>query len=159
MSAPQSQDVPAAGLARRPVVRLKRRGDFLRVAGARTKWVTPGFILQAAPNPAARGTPANADAATLPAPRLGFTVSRKVGKAVIRNRARRRLRAAADEVFPAVARPGWDYVLIGRRDTKDLDFARLLADMHTALDRLASGGGRGGRGGGGRRHDTRRPSS
>ncbi|WP_299438271.1 ribonuclease P protein component [uncultured Rhodospira sp.] len=141
----------AADPPRQAVERLKRRGDFLRVAGARTKWVAPGFILQAAPNPAVRRLGVDALA-----PRLGFTVSRKVGKAVVRNRARRRLRAAADQVFPVAARPGWDYVLIGRRETNEQDFARMLGDMRKALDRLAAGAGGGGGGRAGGRGDGRR---
>ena len=49
-----------------------------------------------------------------PSIRLGFTATRKVGNAVIRNRAKRRLRAVAQQVLPALARPGWDYVLVAR---------------------------------------------
>jgi ribonuclease P protein component len=138
--------------------RLKRRGDFLRVAAARRKVATAGFILQAAPNPATRR--ATPDAAP-PPPRVGFTVSRKVGNAVVRNRARRRLRAAVDQVFPAGARPGWDYVLIGRQDTNAQAFVRLLDDLRRALHRIAEDrprqGGRGQPGRGGRRSD-RNPS-
>ncbi|KAA5606808.1 ribonuclease P protein component [Roseospira marina] len=129
--------------------RLKRRGDFLRVAGGRRKVVTAGFILQAAPNPAVRRLSPDAEP---PVPRLGFTCSRKVGKAVVRNRARRRLRAAADAIFPGHARPGWDYVLIGRQETNAQAFARLLDDLERALrrvveDRARSGGRHGGGGG------------
>lgn len=131
--APLARDpVPISGEGSRPV-RLKRRGDFLRVAAARRKVATAGFILQAAPNPAARRA---SPGAAPPLPRLGFTVSRKVGNAVVRNRARRRLRAAADQVFPTTARAGWDYVLIGRQETNAQGFDRLLADMRKALDRV-----------------------
>ncbi len=134
----------------RPVDRLKRRGDFLRVAGYGRKWVTPGFILQAAPRPR---TGQDGERGERSPARVGFTVSRKVGKAVVRNRARRRLRAAADLVFPQAAYPGWDFVLIGRRETNDRLFAALVRDLSTALDRLdpsrpTTGGG--GRKGGGR---------
>jgi len=126
--------------------RLKQRRDFLRVAAARRKAVTAGFILQAAPNPSARHlSPGDVP----PVPRLGFTCSRKVGNAVVRNRARRRLRAAADQVFPAGACPGWDYVLIGRQETNAQGFARLLDDLRKALRRVmedrARSDGRGGR--------------
>ena len=70
--------------------RLKVRADFLRVAALRRKWAAPGLILQAAP---ATGTELQADSL-----RVGFTVSKKVGNSVCRNRARRRLRAAVAEV-------------------------------------------------------------
>jgi ribonuclease P protein component len=111
--------------ARRPGLpeTLTRRADFLACARAR-KWVTPGMIVQA------RETGG-------PAPRIGFTCSKKVGKAVQRNRAKRRLRAAAREVMPRRARPGWDYVLIGRAGaTASRPFDRLVHDLETALDRL-----------------------
>lgn len=111
--------------------RLKRRADFLRVAGMRRKWVTPGLLLQVAPAP--ENAPVSEVADIL---RLGFTVSRKVGNAVTRNRARRRLKAAADHVMPLHAAPGFDYVLIGRRETVARPFSLLLQDLQTALKRL-----------------------
>ena len=110
-----------AGLAR-----LKRRADFLRVAAANRKWATPGLVLQAAES----GSGGEA--------RVGFTVSRKVGDAVRRNRARRRLRAAADRLMPACAAPGRDYVIIGRPATLERPFEALLRDLEQALKRLGA---------------------
>src|SRR4051812_13889465 len=72
---------------------LPKRADFLRIGSAGTRRVTPGFILQTAPH---------SDDAPLPL-RVGFTASRKVGNAVARNRAKRRLRALADKVMPEAA--------------------------------------------------------
>ena len=112
------------------IARLKRRAEFLRVAGARRKWVTPGLILQAADNPDARA----ADGGF----RVGYTASRKVGAAVARNRARRRLRAVVDRVMPGRARPATDYVVIARQATVDRPFEALVGDMEEALDRLAA---------------------
>jgi ribonuclease P protein component len=67
---------------------------------------------------------------------VGFTCSKKVGNAVARNRAKRRLREAARRVLPEAARPGWDYALIGYRDaTAERPFALLLADLRDALRR------------------------
>ena len=86
--------------------RLPKRADFLRIA-AGTRRVTPGFILQAAPHPDN----------CVPSLRVGFTASRKVGNAVARNRAKRRLRALADKVMPEAADPAQDYVFIGRTET------------------------------------------
>ncbi len=72
--------------------------------------------------------------------RVGFTVSRKVGNAVRRNRARRRLRAVVAEVLAEHSRPGCDYVLIGRAGTLDRRYADLVADLCTALARIGTKG-------------------
>ncbi|MGE4279359.1 MAG: ribonuclease P protein component [Magnetospirillum sp.] len=111
---------------------MKKRADFLRVASLRKKWASPGLILQVAPFPEGQPAP-KADAI-----RIGFTCSKKVGNAVARNRARRRLKAAVDEVFPGLARLGLDYVVIGRRETVDRDYSLLLQDLRTALKRVGA---------------------
>ena len=111
------------------IARLKRRAEFLRVADSRRKSVMPGLILQA------RRRTTAADGATEP-PRIGFTASRKVGIAVDRNRARRRLRAAVDEVMPLHAALGHDYVVIARAATVQRPFAALVGDLEAALRRL-----------------------
>ena len=68
---------------------------------------------------------------------VGFTASKKIGNAVRRNRAKRRLRALAREVFPAMGRAGWDYVLVARPGvTVDRIFADLRADLEGALASL-----------------------
>ena len=73
----------------------------------------------------------------LPGIRVGFTCSKKVGNAVARNRAKRRLREAARLELPVHGRPGWDYVLIGRRDvTAERSFERLRGDLVRALEKL-----------------------
>ena len=103
---------------------LKKRPDFLAAAHARRQ-VTPGFVLQARN----RGEDGPA--------RIGFTCSKKVGNAVARNRAKRRLREIARLVLPTHAKPGWDYVLIGRAGTTATrDFTQLQADLRTALGKL-----------------------
>ncbi|MGE0120888.1 MAG: ribonuclease P protein component [Dongiaceae bacterium] len=113
------------------VARLKRRPDFLRVAGGRRKWVAPGLILQAL-----RQHDADAGTDDIAPARVGFTASAKVGNAVVRNRARRRLRAAAAAVLPRHAQPAHDYVLIARAGTLTRRFSDLTADLEAGLKRL-----------------------
>ena len=125
------------------LVRLKRREEFLRVAGARRKWVAPGLILQARPAGSPARGPLGKGGGGGPAAigegfRVGFTVSRKVGNAVARNRARRRLRAAAAEVMPRHAKAAHDFVVIGRSATLTRPYAALVGDLKTALRRLGA---------------------
>jgi ribonuclease P protein component len=125
--------------------RLTRRAEFLQVAAANRKWVAPGLILQVRRQPSSESQSDNApraaqrdDAprAVLPGPvRVGFTASRKVGNAVKRNRARRRLRAVAAEVLTH-AEPGTDFVLIARPATIDRDYQALIGDLVAGLKRL-----------------------
>jgi ribonuclease P protein component len=105
------------------VGRLVHRREFQKVAASRQRHVTPGFILQSALAP-------GKDL------RVGFTVSRKVGTAVARNRAKRRLRELVRETMPVHAAPGHDYVLIGRAATVSRPFALLRQDLELALKRL-----------------------
>ncbi len=113
------------------MLRLKRRREFLRVQGSGRKWVAPGLILQARRYGSGDET-GNGDSGF----RVGYTVSRKVGKAVQRNRARRRLRAVANQVMPLHARSGHDFVLIGRQATLKRTFKALIGDLETALRKL-----------------------
>jgi ribonuclease P protein component len=103
--------------------RLKRRAEFLRVAAAGKKAAIGGVVLQALPR---------SDA--LPA-RLGFTVTKKVGNAVIRNRTRRRLKEAARLLLDQRAVIGADLVLIGRASTRERNFVALQGDIRRALER------------------------
>lgn len=110
---------------RAPVAGLTRRPEFLKVAAKGRKSVTPGLILQTCRRAA------DADPV-----RVGFTASRRVGGAVQRNRARRRLRAAVAAVMPHHARQGHDYVVIARTETLRRPFRTLVDDLETALRRL-----------------------
>ncbi|TVS02287.1 MAG: ribonuclease P protein component [Rhodobacteraceae bacterium] len=106
---------------------LKKRADFLRAAKA-VRRPTPAFLLQArrrAPEEPADGM------------RVGFTCSKKLGNAVTRNRAKRRLREVARMVLPEHGHAGWDYVLVGRPETTvSYDFAAMCDDLRRALHRL-----------------------
>jgi ribonuclease P protein component len=101
--------------------RLTRRAEFLRVAAKGRKAPMPGLVLQALKR--------QDDA---PA-RLGFTVTKKVGNAVIRNRTRRRLKEAARLLLREQPVAGADLVLIGRDATRGRDFAALQQDLRRAL--------------------------
>ena len=113
------------------ILRLKRRPEFLRVAATRKKWAAPGLILQVRAHPA-DGEPARADDSL----RVGFTASKKVGNSVQRNRVKRRLRALSSEILPVHAKPGFDLVLIGRRETINRPWLKLVDDLLKALDKM-----------------------
>ena len=121
--------------------RLKTRPEFLKVAATGAKWVTPGLVLQMRQRPATPAPGPAEDTGPRQA-RVGFTVSRQVGNAIRRNRARRRLRAAAAEVLPEHSRAGCDYVLIGRAGTIERRYADLVTDLRTALARIGTKGSR-----------------
>ena len=107
---------------------LTKRADFQRASRAR-RVATPGFILQMRPR--REDEPAAAPI------RVGFTCSKKVGNAVARNRAKRRLREIARLTLPQAGVAGMDYVFVGRREaTATLPFETLLADLSRALDIL-----------------------
>ena len=71
-----------------------------------------------------------------PAKRVGFTVTKKIGGSVVRNRMKRRLRAIARELVPAKGMPGSDHVLIGRAGGIERDFGLLRAELERALEKL-----------------------
>ncbi|GGC96849.1 ribonuclease P protein component [Aquisalinus flavus] len=116
-----------------PVRSLKKRADFLRLRDCRGA-STKGFLLLSAPSPAEKKGPADKTGrAGEGIARLGITVTKKLGKAVTRNRIKRRLRAAGREVLAVHGTRGHDYVLIARSAAEELPFAILLDDLKQAL--------------------------
>ena len=102
------------------LARLKKRREFLRAASRGKRAAKLGLVLQALALPE-------------PSLRLGFTVTKKIGNAVIRNRARRRLKEAVRLTLPDMGLSGWDLVLIGRDATAERPFPLLIEDLRAAL--------------------------
>jgi ribonuclease P protein component len=103
---------------------IRKRADFLAANRGR-RYATPGFVLLVQH----RGDDD-------PAIRLGITITKKVGNAVIRNRMRRRFRELARELLGKHGKTGADHILIGRGDGIERDFDVLKADMKRALEKL-----------------------
>lgn len=106
-------------------MKLRKRSEFLRVAGGGAKWVTQSCVVQAAPS-------------LFPddAPRFGFTVSKKNGNAVIRNRIRRRLRAAVGDIVSKETPAPLDYVIISRPTALHRPYDQLLRDLAFAFKKV-----------------------
>lgn len=104
------------------IIVLKKRKDFLRAAKG-VRMVVSTAILQAARSLSEEEVPF----------KIGFTASKKIGKAYIRNRAKRRLRAVVREVFPELALPKTEYVLISRFNTAYCPYQTLKSDIKWAL--------------------------
>jgi ribonuclease P protein component len=111
-----------------PIERLRRRPEFLAAQRGRS-CAKGALVVQALPRPGQA------------AARAGFTATRKIGGAVVRNRAKRRLREAARLLLPQFGRPGMDYVFIARGGVTTRPWPRLLDDMKSALISLAPNDG------------------
>lgn len=106
-------------------LKIKKRKDFVRAAKIGEKIITTSIVIQAAQSLSASSS----------APKFGFTTTKRIGKAHIRNRARRRMRAVVRE-FVSLGRNNTEYVLIGRRDTADCDFEILRRDLKYGLNKI-----------------------
>ncbi|WP_374472460.1 ribonuclease P protein component [Phenylobacterium sp.] len=109
-----------------PIERLKKRSEFLACAQAPS--TAKGAVV----------VQARARADEQPLVRAGFTATKRIGGAVERNRAKRRMREAARLLLPRFGRPGMDYVFIARGGVTTRPWDRLLDDVKTALLRLAA---------------------
>lgn len=103
---------------------MARRADFL-AANAGKRAPMPGFVLLMRRRD--DGSPAM---------RVGFTVTKKVGNSVIRNRLKRRLRALARDLLPEAGVPGADHVLIGRSGGIERDYAAMRSELTKALAKV-----------------------
>ena len=109
------------------LTRILKRSEYLRVKQRGSSVAKPGLVMQAAPS---------ANDGSYVYPRVGFTVSKRVGNAVKRNRARRRLKSIASDVLPNEGFQAWDYVFIGRLVTLDRPYDLLLEDARSALRKI-----------------------
>ena len=107
---------------------------FLRVAGANRKWVTPAIVVQTCVRQ-------EKDDGNI---RVGYTASKKVGNAVRRNRAKRRMREVVRKVMTVSAESNHDYVLIARKEIAEWPFNELIRDLKWALKRLHKAAGNSG---------------
>ena len=107
------------------ILTLRKRKDFVRVAQKGLKMITSTVVIQAAQNLSDKENIF-----------VGYTTTKKIGKAHIRNRTRRRLRAAVRELFLQHAHTGYTYVLIGRYNTADCPFEKLKKDLKWGLKKL-----------------------
>lgn len=110
--------------SKRKIPVLAKRRDFLRVAAARKKWVAGSMIVQVA------------QSRDKPGISVGYTASKKVGNAIKRNRAKRRLREVVRHVMGDRGADGHDYVLIARTATVDMPYDQLIRDFRWCLRRL-----------------------
>ena len=111
--------------------KLRKRPQFLKVTANGRKWITPGFILQVRPH--------NREEINIVAyenVRVGYTVSKSVGNAVVRNRVKRRLRSLVSNVLLPYANYNMDCVLIGRKNAFDRPFEYMVSDMKIAFQKL-----------------------
>ena len=109
---------------KRGLATIRKRADFIAANGG-MRTTTPGFILLIRDRK-------DADASM----RVGFTVTKKIGGAVVRNRMKRRFRALAHEIVPSKGLPGADHVMIGRATGVERDFGLLRSELARALEKL-----------------------
>ena len=107
---------------------IKKRADFLKASKTRCKYVAPSLIVQAREH-----TTGEIKLIGSLSSRVGFTVSKKVGNSVVRNRVKRRLRAAARNLMPKHSMPNHDIVIIGRKKAVEKTFTEILMDLKKAL--------------------------
>ena len=111
---------------------LKKRAEFLAVRGG-YRFASPACVIEAKRR---RGQSPGSRTIALDSARFGYTVTKKLGNAVVRNKIRRRLKAAVADVAPALAVEQFDYVVVARRAAFDMPFAELTAHVSSSLRRI-----------------------
>lgn len=132
-AAPKAESASARSLFSQ-VLRLdiiQKRADFVRATAKGTRYVAPAFLLQSIPSP-------DTVPPAISTVRLGVTATRKLGGAVVRNRVKRRLRAAAREILPHQGVEGMDYVLVGRSFCVHYPYDALCRDLARGVKKLRS---------------------
>lgn len=117
---------------------LKKRSEFQRVRGG-GRYACAAFVMEGKPRAVMPASTALPDTAAPNAARFGFTITKKIGNAVVRNRIRRRLRAALVELAATNANPAIDYVVIARLPAQTQPYAELLASLQTAFRQVHGG--------------------
>ena len=113
------------------VTGLKKRSEYLKIASTTLKCVTPGLILQGRNH-----TSEEIKSGNLSDLRIGFTVSKKVGNAVARNRVKRRLKSVVREILVTKSPKNLDLVIIGRQNTLNRPFSNLVTDLERAIQKI-----------------------
>ncbi|MCH9765166.1 MAG: ribonuclease P protein component [Alphaproteobacteria bacterium] len=108
---------------------LKKRQDFLRVRGGR-RCQNAAFVMETKPRESLASTDADSSSGPM-GPRFGFTITKKIGNAVTRNRIRRRLKHAIGQLAKEFAQPGYDYIIVARRSAATEPYV----DLKKALER------------------------
>lgn len=111
------------------LVTIKNRKDFVAANATTNKFIVSTFILQMFKRSETHPIPPDVA-------RIGFTVTKKMGGAVVRNRIKRRLREAARPVFTKYGKAGCDYVIISRQKALTCNFSELTRDMEFAFSKI-----------------------
>jgi ribonuclease P protein component len=117
---------------------LKKRSEFQRVRGG-GRYACAAFVMEGKPRATGVHAPQSGNTTDYDHARFGFTITKKIGNAVVRNRIRRRLRAALTSIAQASADPNTDYVLIARIPSHTQPYSELVANLNSAFRQVRSG--------------------